>query len=68
MTIVELQRLLWQAITWPTGVADFLATTDDKTREAFRQAFVGTAELDAVARVNVYAESYYWRLHEVLEQ
>lgn len=60
------QWLWWHAITWPTGVDDFLAQADAATREAFAATFVGDAALDARRRMTVYAESYFWRLSEVL--
>lgn len=62
------QALWWRAITWPTGVDDFLAQADPSTRDAFATTFVGDATLDASRRVSVYAESYFWRLAEVLRE
>lgn len=67
----DLQReqvLWWRAITWPTGIDDFLANADAATREAFAATFVGDAALDARRRMTVYAESYFWRLAEVLRE
>ena len=66
MSLADDQALLWRAITWPTGVADFLARTDDHTRAAFARAFAETPAFDRIARVGVYAEAYFWRLHGVL--
>lgn len=70
MRLREVQRLLWRAITWPTGVDDFLAQADPATRAAFASTFAaglpGSPQLGARERVGVYAESYYWRLEEVL--
>lgn len=62
------QALWWRAITWPTGIDDFLARADDATREAFAATFVGDEALDARRRMTVYAESYFWRLAEVLRE
>lgn len=62
------QDLFWRAITWPTGVKDFLAQADDATRRAFEATFVGTDAMDAVARVEVYAQAYFWRLSDVLHE
>jgi hypothetical protein len=62
------QALWWRAITWPTGIDDFLARADPATREAFAATFVGDAALDARRRMTVYAESYFWRLAEVLRE
>jgi hypothetical protein len=66
MTLTDDQALLMRAITWPTGVADFLAHSDASTRSAFARAFADTPAFDRVARVGVYAEGYFWRLHGVL--
>jgi Putative DNA-binding domain len=62
------QALWWRAITWPTGIEEFLAQADPATREAFAAIFVGDAALDARRRMTVYAESYFWRLGEVLRE
>jgi len=66
MTLADEQALFWQAIRWPTGIADFLAQADEATREAFATTFEGNDAMDAIARMGVYAESYFWRLSDVL--
>jgi hypothetical protein len=66
VSLADDQALMWRAITWPTGVADFLARADEDTRAAFDRAFAETPAFDRVARVGVYAEAYFWRLHGVL--
>lgn len=66
MTLAELQALFWRAIRWPTGIDDFLREADDATRAAFEAAFAETAAFDRRARMEVYAEAYFWRLHDVL--
>lgn len=66
MDLRETQRLFYRAITWPTGVEDFLAKADPATRAAFEATFRSTPDFEASARVGVYAESYYWRLEDVL--
>lgn len=66
MSVADDEALFVRAIAWPTGVADFLVQCDDATRAAFERAFVSTPGFDRVARVGVYAEAYYWRLHGVL--
>jgi hypothetical protein len=66
MSLADDQALMWRAIRWPTGVADFLAQADEATRTWFARAFTETDAFDRVARVGVYAEAYYWRLHGVL--
>ena len=64
----EVQALFWRAITHPTGVADFLATADRASVALFHEVFAGSPELGNVARVDIYANSYYWRLHQVLAE
>ena len=65
MNLRETQALLWRAITWPTGVDDFLAQADVDTRRAFAETFAETPAFSRRARVQVYAEAYFWRLYEV---
>ncbi len=67
MTLAELQELFVRAIAWPTGVADFLAQADAETVAAFHDTFAETEALSRVERVNIYAESYFWRLFETLK-
>lgn len=68
MSLAEIQQLFWRAITWPTGIDDFLAQTDASTREAFERTFAGTKGFEARERMQVYAEAYFWRLFEVLRE
>ncbi len=65
MKLAELQSLLWAAIRWPTGVDAFLAQSSVVTRRAFAEAFCETPDFARAARVQVYAEAYFWRLYEV---
>lgn len=65
-TLAEQQALFWRAITWPTGVADFLRHADEATRAAFAETFDETAAFDRSARVGVYADAYFFRLLGVL--
>jgi len=67
VSLAELQELFWRAVSWPTGVADFLAQADDATVEAFHATFAETPQLSRVERVDIYAESYFWRLFETLQ-
>ena len=68
MSLSELQQLFWRAITWPTGIDDFLAQADERTRASFDRIFVGSERFDARSRMQVYAEAYFWRLFEVLRE
>lgn len=67
MDLAELQELFVRALSWPTGVADFLAHADAETVVAFHDAFAETPEFSRVDRVDIYAESYFWRLFETLK-
>lgn len=66
MKLPETYELMWRAITWPTGVADFLNKADASTREQFERCFHARPGLSAVERLDIYANAYYWRLHGVL--
>lgn len=61
-----LQSLFHRAIVHPTGIDAFLAEADDDTRAAFDAAFADTPAFDRRARMSVYADAYFWRLHGVL--
>ncbi len=63
-----IQTLFWRTIAWPTGVRDFLAQADAATRRAFEATFVSAGDLDAAGRMEIYANAYFWRLHEVLAE
>jgi hypothetical protein len=66
VTLRATQELFWRVIAWPTGVEDFLAHADEATRRAFADTFASSEGFDRVARMNVYANAYFWRLHEVI--
>ena len=63
-----IQDLFWRLITFPTGVADMLEVTDEDTREQVTAVFAETPAFSRIARLQVYAEDYYWRLAGVLEE
>ena len=66
MDLRELQALLLDAIRYPTGIDDFLAQADPAVRAAFDAELTQTPDLDRRRRMTIYAESYYWRLADVL--
>lgn len=68
MSLDETQRLFLRAICWPTGVADFLAQADEETRATFARTFTETAAFGRVARVDVYANAYFYRLLDALRE
>jgi uncharacterized protein (UPF0276 family) len=63
----EAQDLLWQAISFPTGVADMLATVSSSERDRYTELFAESSSFSRVQRLEVYANDYYWRLAGVLE-
>ena len=62
------QALFWRIITFPTGVADWLTNADEDTLARFEATFAETERFDRAARMEVYANDYYWRLAGVLEE
>jgi hypothetical protein len=67
-TLEEIQRLFFSAITWPTGVRDFLEQADTATRARFERLFAETPGFDRIARVDVYADAYFYRLLDALRE
>jgi hypothetical protein len=67
--LADTQRLLWRLITAPEGVAAALAA-DDATggaeRTALDRTVQSTGALDAVARLDIYANMYFFRLLDIL--
>lgn len=66
VSLRDVQALFWRAMTWPTGVEDFLAQADAETVAAFERTFAETPAFGRRARMDVYADAYFWRLHDVL--
>lgn len=62
----QVQELFLRAITWPTGVGDFLAAADQETRRRFEHVFDESAAFGRVARLDVYANAYFYRLLSAL--
>lgn len=62
----RVQQLLARAITWPTGTAGFLESCSREDRELFASEFTASADFSGRARIDVYAEAYFWRIYEVL--
>jgi hypothetical protein len=61
----DTQQLFWRLITAPEGVADGLRRIDMKSDELAR-VVAGDARLDAVQRLDIYANMYFWRLLDLL--
>jgi len=64
----EVQELFFAAICWPTGVAGFLAQASVEVRRALPQLLVGCAGWDGLQRLDVYADSYFYRLLGALRE
>ncbi|MEO8182886.1 MAG: DUF692 family multinuclear iron-containing protein [Deltaproteobacteria bacterium] len=64
----EVQELFFAAICWPTGVAGFLAQASVEVRRALPQLCVGRAGWDGMQRLEVYADSYFYRLRGALRE
>jgi len=59
------EELFWRLISAPEGVADGLRRIDMKPDELGR-VIAGDARLDAVQRLDIYANMYFWRLLDIL--
>lgn len=58
----QTQELFFAAITWPTGVRDFLQCSGESTRRAFERSLLGSPGFESVSRMEVYADAYFYRL------
>jgi hypothetical protein len=61
----ETEELFWRLITAPEGVGDGLRRIDMKPA-ALGRVIAGDARLDAVQRLDIYANMYFWRLLDIL--
>ncbi|HEY2745372.1 MAG TPA: DNA-binding domain-containing protein, partial [Polyangia bacterium] len=61
----DTEELFWKLISAPEGVADGLRRIDMKSEELARMV-AGDARLDAVQRLDIYANMYFWRLLDIL--
>lgn len=64
-SLPETQALFWRLITAPEGVAAGLRQIDMKPEELAR-VLGGDARLDATARLDIYANMYFYRLLDIL--
>ena len=68
-SLPDIQHLLWRLITAPEGVAATLAGSDargDDARAALGRTVRDQGPLDAIQRLDVYANMYFFRLLDVL--
>ena len=61
----ETEELFWRLLTAPEGVAAGLRQIDMKPADLGR-VIAGDARLDAVQRLDIYANMYFWRLRDIL--
>jgi hypothetical protein len=64
----ELQSLLYRLITAPSGVAEGLAAERDLGAGGLDAIVLGDDRLSAAARVDIYANMYFYRLLDALKE
>jgi hypothetical protein len=64
----QTQRLLWQLITAPEGAAAGLAQLGPADRRCASALVCGDERLSAVARLDIYANMYFYRMHDGLKE
>ncbi len=67
-TLAQTQRLLWRLITAPEGAASGLAQLGAADRTVAGSLVAGDQRLDALQRVDIYANMYFYRLHDALKE
>jgi hypothetical protein len=64
----SLQNLLYRLITAPSGVAEGLAAERELDARGLDAIVLGDERLSAAARVDIYANMYFYRLLDVLKE
>ena len=64
----ELQSLLYRMITAPSGVAEGLAAERDLGAGGLDAIVLGDERLSAEARVDIYANMYFYRIRDALKE
>jgi hypothetical protein len=64
----ELQRLLYRLITAPSGVAEGLAAEHDLGAGGLDAIVLGDDRLSSEARVDIYANMYFYRILDALKE
>ena len=64
----NLENLLYRLITAPSGVAEGLAAERDLDAAALGAIVLGDNRLSAEARVDIYANMYFYRLRDALKE
>jgi hypothetical protein len=64
----QAQRLIWGLVTAPEGVEAGLEAIGDTGAAQLRAVVSGDARLDAASRLTVYANAYFFRIHDALKE
>jgi hypothetical protein len=64
----NLQSLLYRLITAPSGVAEGLAAEHDLRADGLDAIVLGDERLSAEARVDIYANMYFYRIRDALKE
>jgi hypothetical protein len=70
-TLAETQRLLWTLLSAPEGAAAALAASGaqgERLRAEVEEQIAGDARLSATERLDIYAEQYFYRVHDCLAE
>ncbi len=67
-TLAQTQQLLWRLITAPEGAASGLAQLGAADRAVAGGLVVGDPRLNPLERVDIYANMYFYRLHDALKE
>jgi hypothetical protein len=65
-SLAETQRRLWQLITAPDGVRQALCEEGDADGRSLSVLLRADAKGSAVDRLEIYANAYFYRIHDVL--
>jgi hypothetical protein len=70
-TLAETQRLLWTLLSAPEGAATALAASGapgERLRAEVEEQIAGDSRLSATERLDIYAEQYFYRVHDCLAE
>jgi len=67
-TLAHTQQLLWKLITAPEGAAAGLASLDPADRRVAESLVRSGGRLSSVERLDVYADMYFYRLRDCLQE
>jgi Putative DNA-binding domain len=68
LKLADLQSLLYRLITTPTGVKEAAAHDDTLGGQGLEVLIVGNPRLTAAERLGIYANAYFYRLHDILKE